>query len=443
MYFTLSPRLTRWLAADVWKVRLTFWLGAVAVGSAAALFAMLASRAGLAFRDLLHVAPWAPLLLTPLGLMLIVWITRRYFPGAEGSGIPQTIAMLETQNEHLRREVLSIRMALAKIGLTLLALLCGAPVGREGPTVHVGASILYSIGRKVRFPREHLERGLILAGSAAGLAAAFNTPLAGIVFAIEELSKSLEERTSGIILTAVVLAGVTAIGILGNYSYFGMSHATLDLRGAAIGTLVCGVAGGILGGLYSHALLWGSRRLGRVRRSYPLRFSGICGLTIAALGLLSHGDAFGAGYNHAKGILNGHITSGLLFPLYKLAASVASYWSGIPGGIFAPALATGAGLGLTLTHLALPLPVSAAAILAMAGYFAGVVQAPITSFVIVMEMTSDHVIVLPLIATAFIGSTISRMITPVPLYRALAKDFLAGRPMTEGPASPVDAGTTP
>lgn len=417
----------RWFAPEPWKIRLTFWFGALAVGAIAAVFAMLAADADHLFQRAFHAFRLTPLLLTPLGLVIIAWFTLRFFPGAEGSGIPQTIVMLETTDEDQRRVILSLRMAFAKMGLTLLGLLSGASIGREGPTVHVGASILYVIGQRVKFPKEHLERGLILAGSAAGLAAAFNTPLAGIVFAIEELSKSFEERTSGTILTAVVLAGVTSIAVLGNYSYFGVSDAGLDFRQAVIGTIVCGVSGGLLGALYSEALLWGSRRLGPLRKAHPLQFAGACGLAIAILGLVSGGLAFGTGYGHAKEVIAGNGVLTAWFPVVKLASSVASYWSGIPGGIFAPALATGAGLGNTLYHFGLPLSISAAAILGMAGYFSGVVQAPITAFVIIMEMTSDHVIVLPMIATAFLASSISKLFSPHPLYHALAEDFREAR----------------
>jgi H+/Cl- antiporter ClcA len=146
---------------------------------------------------------------------ICAWPTRAFFRGVEGSGIPQTIAALALPTEKARDSLLSIKIAVGEVSLTLLGLAADGSVGREGPTVQVGASIMHSLRRFARFSATHIDRGLILAGGAAGVAAAFNTPLAGIVFAIEELSRSFEERTSGTLLTAVILAGVTSLASLG------------------------------------------------------------------------------------------------------------------------------------------------------------------------------------------------------------------------------------
>ena len=152
------------------------------------------------------ISPYLPLLITPLGLVLIVVITRKFFPGSQGSGIPQAIASLELNEKHqIREQVLSLRVTIGKIILTVLGLLFGASVGREGPTVQIGASIMYSLGNYANFPRHYMEKGLILAGSAAGVAAAFNTPLAGIVFAIEEMSRSFERHNRTTILMTVII----------------------------------------------------------------------------------------------------------------------------------------------------------------------------------------------------------------------------------------------
>lgn len=133
-------------------------------------------------------------------------------------------------------------MLLACIGLA-----GGASVGREGPTVQVGAALLYNLRWLIRFPRHLMERGLIIAGGGAGVAAAFNTPLAGIVFAIEEMARSFEERSSGTLLTAVIIAGLTAVYVQGNYTYFGSSHAAVSGASGWLGVLFCGLAGGVLG----------------------------------------------------------------------------------------------------------------------------------------------------------------------------------------------------
>ena len=215
------------LSPQGWKVRILFWCGAVLVGLIATGFAIGSEHANQWFQMLVGMSPYAPFLVCPAGLVLVSLLTRRWFRGAEGSGIPQSIAALQMREHANRTLLLSFRIAVGKILLTLLGLLSGASIGREGPTVHIGASIMLALGRFGRFPHHYMDRGLILAGGAAGIAAAFNTPLAGILFAVEEMGRSFEERTSGVLLTAVFIAGVTAVVIEGNYHYFGTTSAVL------------------------------------------------------------------------------------------------------------------------------------------------------------------------------------------------------------------------
>ncbi|MHB1101156.1 MAG: chloride channel protein, partial [Burkholderiales bacterium] len=244
-----------WFSTNYWKRRLIFWGGAVCVGMVAVLFAVASAYANDIFHDLINVSPYLPLLVTPLGLALVVAITRKYFPGSQGSGIPQTIAALKISDPEARESVLSLKIAAGKVSMTLLALFSGASAGREGPTVQIGASIMHALGRLGFFSRVDVERSLILAGGAAGVAAAFNTPLAGIVFAIEEMSRSFEERTSGAVLTAIIVAGMASLAMLGNYTYFGHTNDSLGFSQGWIYVLICGVAGGIMGGIFSLTLL--------------------------------------------------------------------------------------------------------------------------------------------------------------------------------------------
>ena len=339
--------LRSYVSPHKWKARLVFWGGAILVGLVSALFALGSEAASHLFSQVESQQPYLPLLITPVGLVLIAWLTRRYFPGSQGSGIPQAIAALEMHPEMhaLRKSVLSLRIAIGKILLTLLGLLCGASIGREGPTVHIGAAIMYTAGQYAHFPRHYLDKSLIIAGGAAGIAAAFNTPLAGIVFAIEEMARSFEERTSGTMLTAVVLAGITAMAILGNYSYFGTSHAKLELGSNWLIIPLVGIAGGLLGGLFARILVSGSRWVAPHLSRHPLLVPALCGLVVAVAGVLSGGTVYGTGYPEAQAAIGGSGDLDASFPFLKIVATVASYLSGIPGGIFAPSLATGAGLG--------------------------------------------------------------------------------------------------
>jgi H+/Cl- antiporter ClcA len=418
-----------WLSVTPWKNRLLFWSGAIAVGAAATAFAVGSEYANAWFYRLIAPTPWLALLVTPAGLALTAFLTRRYFSGAQGSGIPQTIAAIRTSDAALRSHLLSIRIAVGKIALTLLALLSGASLGREGPTVQVGASIMYALARFNPIPSREFERGLILAGSAAGVAAAFNTPLAGVVFAIEEMSSSYEQRTSGTVLTAVILAGIVSLALLGNYTYFGHTAATLANVHDWAAVLLCGLTGGLLGGLFSRLVLVAAGGLpGRVgiwMRQYPVRFAAAGGMLLALIGVVGDGSTFGTGYHQARSLVEGATDLPVVYAVFKFFATLISFLLGIPGGIFAPSLSIGAGLGANLSALFPTAPAGAVVILGMVAYFAGVIQAPITAFVIVMEMTDNHEMLVPLMATALIAYGVSRIVCPQRLYEALSENFLA------------------
>src|ERR1700677_2739029 len=296
------------LSVHHWRARFVLWTAAVAVGVVAVAFARLADLAQLGLRRLLGLSPWWPWLLAPLGFCGIAWLTRRYFRGAEGSGIPQSIFALQPDSGEkglllLRPHVVVGRMILACVGL-----FCGGSIGREGPTVHVGAAISLAFGRWMPHGGTSAQRrALILAGGAAGVAAAFNTPLAGIVFAIEELSKSFEERASGATLTAVVLSGVVAIALVGDYTYFGQPTVATQVRAITPAIVALAIACGLAGGLLSRLTLASTQRLpgllGRLRSERPALFAGLCGLGVAAIRALCGGLTYGTGYAEARSIL--------------------------------------------------------------------------------------------------------------------------------------------
>jgi len=402
-----------------------FWGGAIVTGLIGAGFAIAANRASHLFDLVTGWSPWVPLVLTPAGFLVSAIACRQIFPGAQGSGIPQAIAARHIRDPIGRNRLLSMRLTAGKILLTLFGLACGASIGREGPTVQVGASIMLQAARLGGMGRE---RGLILAGSAAGVAAAFNTPLAGIVFAIEEMSRSYEHRTNGLILSTVILAGIASVALLGNYSYFGVTSASIGALSDWPAVIACGLVGGVGGACFSWLVLGCTTRLRAFITRRPMRHTMIvaviAGLIVAVLGIASHGATYGTGYEQARGALEGTPLPWIYAPM-KLLATLASTLSGIPGGIFAPSLSVGAGLGSALAPFFPGTSAGAIVVLGMAGYFAGVVQAPITAFVIIVEMTADHGMVIPLMAAAVIGFGTSRLICPQPLYHTLAEYFIA------------------
>ncbi|MGR9072556.1 MAG: chloride channel protein [Gammaproteobacteria bacterium] len=418
-----QPSSPHFLSIIAWKQRLVFWCGAVFVGLLIVLLTWLSEWAGQTFRTLSDQLPWIAFIVAPAGLSLTAWLTFRFFPGSERSGIPQVKTALEiTDNLEARSQLISLRIAAGKMLLPILGLFSGASVGFGGPAVHIGASIMASLGRAVKFPDHYMGKGLILAGSAAGFAALFSAPLAGIVFAIEEMGRALEERISSLVLTAIIFSGVTAYAFLDTYVYFDDKSLIMPWSQSWIAVPLCGIAGGFFGGLFSRIIVSGSRWLGQRKIPVPA-VAFFCGLLIAGLGYLSDGAAYGSGYQETKTLLQGDSYMDPLFPVFKMLTVCATFFSGIPSGIFVPSITVGSALGTDLAHWFPVAPAAAMILLTMAAYFSGMLQSPITSFVIVMEMTDSHEILIPLMATAFFASGTSKLFNATPLYRALCDAY--------------------
>ncbi|MDQ0073878.1 H+/Cl- antiporter ClcA [Variovorax boronicumulans] len=398
------------------------------------------------FQRFYRAWPWAVLVTTPMITAGIVWFTLRFFPGASGSGIPQIKAALHPALPDERRFMFaSLRLTVAKIGLGVAGFAAGLSIGREGPSVQVAAGVMQH-ARRWLSPNTTIDgRALLVAGGAAGIAAAFNAPLAGVVFAIEELSGRLEARSSGLIITAIVLAGLVAVSAFGNTSYFGVIRVP-RLGWDALGpgllvTLLAGAAGGLFARLLIASLTRAPERLNRWRARFPVRFAALGGLAVAVavIGLVTGGVTFGAGSEAVKQMLQGHDELTPLYTVLKFVATWLTAWCGVPGGIFAPSLSIGAGIGDAVAHLASSDLGPALIALGMAGFLAAVTQAPLTAFIIVMEMVDGHAMVLSLMAAAMLASLISRMISR-PLYDTLAehmvgKAIAASEPVQASPSS--------
>ena len=404
------------------------WAGAIAVGLVAVAYARAIDYGFAIFLSMQHKNSWMPLLLTPSISALCVWLTRRFSPGSEGSGIPQVIAALGHDTNALGKYLLSMRVMLGKVGISILAIIGGLTIGREGPTVQIGAAIMFNLRRLYPDINVAMERRLILAGAAAGLAAAFNTPLAGVVFAIEELSRSFEQRASGVVITTIIFAGIVALSINGNYTYFDTIRVTNEASGklvlaVVVTAILTGCAGGIFGWLLVNTKRWMPLAIQNLRTNSPVWFAAWCGLIVAIIGVVAGGATFGSGYAEARRLLGGNEQLSVLYPLWKMASMVGSYLPGMPGGMFAPSLSIGAGFGSLLHLLFNNTSLGMLIALAMVGYLAAVTQSPITAFVIVMEMVNGHALVISLMATALISSRISRFFT-TPLYETLSERYV-------------------
>lgn len=401
--------------------RLATGLGAVALALIALAFSKSADFTMALFDRIFAAVPMLPLVITPAIFAVVAFATNRWATEARGSGIPQIIAAGRDPKGAIATRLASIRIAASKLLLTLLMLMGGASVGREGPTVQVSAALMVWVHRILRVP---ITAGVLIAGGAAGVAAAFNTPLAGVAFAIEELAAAYEQRVAVLVMAAVMTSGLVMIGIAGDYVYFGVLHSSLSLSQTLVIAPVMGMVGGIAGGLFSRTVLgFAQARGGWIAplKRRPILFAAGCGLVVAVLGILSGGTTWGTGYVPASQLIEGgHL--GLWFGPAKFFASVFTTLSGTPGGIFSPSLAVGAGLGNAMARL-FAAPSAAIVLLGMAGYFVGVVRAPLTAVIILMETTASRSMILPLFATALIADGVSALICRERIYHGLSKAF--------------------
>ncbi len=419
-------RLARRNVRRAWLNYGFFWFGAVLVGLVAVFFARWANLAQDGFVHLIAGREWLALLITPTLTALCVWLTRKFFVGSEGSGIPQVIAAMHSpKRRQLIPGLFGLRIIIGKIGVGLLGLAAGLTIGREGPTVHIGASIMYEMRRFYPRVSRQLERSLLLAGAAAGLSGAFNTPLAGVVFAIEEIARSFESRTNGTLITAIVVSGLVSVALSGNYLYFGQISSAITPQPSfffpvLFAAVLCGVAGGLFNLLLLRQKRWLPTLFLDIRASKPLLWGAGLGLVIAVIGIVSGGETWGSGYEQARALLmNEKETVGYFYPLAKMGTMVLTYMAGTPAGLFSPSLSIGAGFGHAASALFPGESTSAIVAVCMVGYLAAVTQSPLTSFIIVMEMINGSSLLIPLMATALVSSRVANFFTP-PLYDALA-----------------------
>ncbi len=421
-----------------WAGRALVMAFAAAAGLTVVAFTWMTERAFGLFEQMQQSYWWSPLLWTPLCAAAIVWVMRRYAVGSAGSGIPQVMAALDGSVSPANRSLyVSIKLTVAKMALSTWGLLAGLSLGREGPSVQIAAGVMYHARRWLPDKSQVSEHGLMMAGGAAGIAAAFNTPLGGVMFAIEELSRKPEQRSSGLLLAAIVLSGLMAVSIYGNSTYFGVIRVDNLSLALLLPGLAVAVLSGLAGGLFARVMLVSIRgesadRFSRWRKRSPVAFAAACGLAVAVIGLASHGHTFGTGYAHSRAMLEGNNETQPLYVLLKFMATWITAWAGVPGGIFAPALSIGGALGNDIAQLISYPNAPTLIALGMAGFLAAVTQAPLTSFIIVMEMVDGHGLVLSLMATAMVASGVSRLLS-VPLYSALAQLQLQRLPKVSSP----------
>jgi chloride channel protein, CIC family len=424
---------------DISKQRRWIFPRAALVGACAGIIALF-FRAALTGADVLrnslliwvHSLPmlgWIfPVLFTMLGAGVSVAITRRYAPEASGSGIPHLEAVL-----HRFRKLEWKRVLPVKFFGGIIAIGSGLALGREGPTVQMGGAVGDAISRWLKVSeRERLT--LISAGAGAGLAAAFNAPLSGLVFVLEEVRRDFQPIVFGAAFVAAVIADIIARIGSGQFPIFAIpSYPVPPLASLPIFALL-GVATGVFGVLFNRSLLTSIGMYARLPARFVLPAAAITGGVVGLAGWFSP-LMLGSGHNLAESTLKGDLLLTIipLFFLIRFLLTVTSYGTGAPGGIFAPLLVLGALIGLGIGKIAhnlspdiVPIP-AVFAVVGMAAYFTAIVRAPLTGIMLIVEMTGNYSQMLPLLVSCFCAYATTEFLKDLPIYEALLeRDLMRG-----------------
>jgi CIC family chloride channel protein len=414
-------------------------VGGIAVAFNRALAAAEAMRSALG--DVAHAhAPWGVLVLVLVGTVtaaVAVSLVRYLCPEASGSGIPQVKAVVHHLRPMRAGRVLAVKFLGGAVGIG-----GGLTLGREGPTIQMGAAVGQIVSGWVRCtPRER--QTLITAGAGAGLAAAFNAPLAGLVFVLEEMQRDFAPTVFTATFIASVTADVVTRSLTGQLPVFHVDTQGIVPLQALPVSLAIGFSAGVLGVAFNRALVGTLDLFQRVRR-WPAWVTGaMVGGAVGAVGWFLPG-ALGGGHRLVERTLAGDVALPALagFFVLRFALTMASYGSGAPGGIFAPLLVLGSELGLAAGLLARQLAPGVVdhpetfAVVGMAAYFTAIVRAPLTGIVLMIEMTGDYSLALPLLAACLTAYGVADLLRDRPVYEALLeRDLLrsAGTPALDGP----------
>jgi len=409
-----------------------FWLGAIITGIIAVVYTKLFFWAEMCTAFIFHANKWLFLIITPLGFVIASWLVVRYAPYARGSGIPQVSAAIELSNPRRSRgtdRLLSLRIAIVKILSSLIMALSGGAIGREGPTIQIAGSVFKKINDLLPgwYPKIS-KRNMLVTGAASGLAAAFNTPLGGIVFAIEELTKTHFSYFKSALLTGVIIAGLTALNILGPYLYLGYPHISSLSLWIAFPVLLTALAAGISGGVMGKGVLYALRKKDSLsgNNQKTLYIIG-SGLIVAMLAILVDYQAFGSG----KEVMHTTLFSddkyvAWYIPVLRFIGPVLSFSTGAAGGIFAPSLSAGAGVGSVISgwfHLSAS-DSNLIILCGMVSFLTGITRSPFTSSILVLEMTDANNIIFYLMFAGLASNLAASVIDKYSFYEHLKMRYI-------------------
>jgi len=411
---------------------LPFWVGAFISGAVAVLYAKLFSWAELGTVLIYEKAAWTFFIITPTCFVLAWWLVTKYSPFARGSGIPQVSAAIELSNPKHNYKVnllLSLRVVFIKIVSSLIMVFGGGVIGREGPTIQISASIFKKINDLLPawYPKIS-KRNMIVTGAAAGLAAAFNTPLGGIVFTIEELTKTHFSFFKSALLTGVIIAGLTALIFLGPYLYLGSPQLDGITSWVIIDIIPLAIITGIAGSGMGVVILYIFKKENALKKNYEkVIFVAISGLIIAAFAILIDSKTFGSGKEIMVSTLftnQKHLE--WYMPILRVLGSIVSFSTGASGGIFAPSLSAGASIGAVfaeLFHLSNP-ETNLIILCGMTGFLTSITRSPFTSSILVLEMTNSHNIIFYILLTALLSNVIATVVSRHSFYDYLKDQYI-------------------
>jgi len=409
-----------------------FWIASVITGLLAVLYTKLFVAAEDITTAVVHFHTWLLFILSPVCFVLAWWLVQKFSPYARGSGIPQVMAAIQISSPRtvgIVDKLLGFRIIFIKVLSSLVMAIGGGAIGREGPTIQIAASI-YKITYQLlpKWWPKIAKKNMIVTGAAAGLAAAFNTPLGGIVFAIEELTKTHFSYYKTAIFSSVIIAGLSAQALLGPYLYLGYPKLTGLTASIFFGVALVAMLTGLVGSGMSKIILFIFSLKARFKFTWQhVAYVVGCALFMAFLAFFVSTEVLGSGKDiMQKTLFTPDKYVSWYTPMLRVGGTMVSFTTGGAGGIFAPALGAGASIGSLVAgwFKVSDVDTNMLILAGMVGFLTGVTRSPFTSVILVLEMTDQHNVIFHLILAGMIASLSSILIDKHSLYDHLKVQYI-------------------
>ena len=414
-------------------VAIPFWLGSVIVGCAAVFYARLFALGEDLLVKMVHNRLWLLFIIMPVAFVAAWWLVKRFAPYGRGSGIPQVMAAIEFANPkdgNKIKKLLGIKIIIYKVLSSFILVTGGGAIGREGPTIQISGSVFNKIYEVLpKWWPKISRKSMIVTGAAAGLSAAFNTPLGGVVFAVEELTRIHFSYFKTAIFTAVIIAGLTAQQLAGTYLYLGFPKTETVPFSSLLAIILLALVAGVAASYLSRVILAIQRwRNGFKANWQHILFLVLSALSIAFIAYFVSTNILGSGKSLMEQYLfTDEKHASWYDPLLRMFGPALSFGSGGAGGIFAPALSGGASIGSFFSGLFgfSPGETNVMILAGMVAFLTGITRAPFTSAILVLEMTDRHSLILHLMLAAMVANIAGRIINKHSLYDHLKHDYMA------------------